>query len=579
MFTTVRHWLNATPIADELRRRHAVTLQLLFLFIGIAVPAVWFPRMLTQEFSQSDAIASLSMAAVAWTAFGLLRIGRYHAAVWLFVGAMQVAIVIAYLSTGLLQQRASQAPHSLALLLAALLIGRRALWIMGAVLLLALFGGTLVDLTANRAAALPAAISVSLSFLMVAIVLDRFATSLVEVLQRERERTAALDEANARIRSEASHRERLQRALNAAQQRDAAELVSSGLAHELNNVLALTYAQLARVGPATTEAQARAFARVKDSLDDAAERVARILRMVRRDELELADVDVPNLIRRLQPDLHALLGPKRCLTLDLQPVPAIRGVETDVAQILLALVANAAESTCGAGAGQVWISLYRCARGEQDGLCLRVADNGRGLTSVELAEAGQSLFSATAVRSGNGDGGLGLATCRALAERLGGTLVVHPGIGSGTEIEVWLPMAQRPVDASERMPNVVDPTSVLLVDDDPDVGALLSFVLSSAGFNVEIAETADAARSAQQRLTGHPQPLMVMDRNLPDGDGVALLEEFARQQIGMRVVFSSVQALKAHERERLKRIQLVELAKPYVPERLVETLRDLGKAA
>lgn len=579
MLPALRHWLGATPIADDLRRRHAVTLQLLFLFIGVAVPAVWFPRLWSGEFSQVDAVASLLMAAVAWTAFGLLRTGHYHAAVWTFIGAMQLGILVAYASTGLMAQRPSQAPHSLVLLLAALLIGRRALWTMGGVLLLGIVLGMLADMEAGRRGAVAAGISVTLSFLLVAIVLDRFATSLVDVLARYRERTEALDAANARIRAEAADRERLQRALNTAQQRDAAELVSSGLAHELNNVLALAYAQLARVDQAATPEQARAFARVKDSLDDAAERIARVLNKVRRDELELAEVDLGLLLQRLEPDVQSLLGAQRQLLLDLQPVPMVRAIETDVAQIVLALAANAAAATCGDGGGKVWISLYRFLHSEQDGVCLRVADNGRGMSSAQLAQAGNALFSPSSAKAdASGVGGLGLATCRALAERVGGTLAIRPGIGSGTEVEVWLPLVQveAPPATCEQG---VDPHSVLLVDDDPDVGALLSFVLSSAGFAVEIAETADAARLAQQRLSGQPQPLLVMDRNLPDGDGVALLEEFSRQQIGMRVVFSSVQALKAHERERLKRIQLVELAKPYVPERLVETLRDLGKAA
>ena len=65
------------------------------------------------------------------------------------------------------------------------------------------------------------------------------------------------------------------------------------------------------------------------------------------------------------------------------------------------------------------------------------------------------------------------------------------------------------------------PPSVLVVDDDPDVRALVSTLLGRAGYLVT---EAPDGRAALQALYGQRPDLVVLDVNMPDLDGWATLE-------------------------------------------------------
>ena len=63
---------------------------------------------------------------------------------------------------------------------------------------------------------------------------------------------------------------------------------------------------------------------------------------------------------------------------------------------------------------------------------------------------------------------------------------------------------------------------LLLVDDHPDSAEALSLLLSSVGFAVEVADSAQAAR---EKASGFEPTVLVVDFELPDGNGLDLLGE------------------------------------------------------
>lgn len=64
--------------------------------------------------------------------------------------------------------------------------------------------------------------------------------------------------------------------------------------------------------------------------------------------------------------------------------------------------------------------------------------------------------------------------------------------------------------------------SVLVVDDDPDVSAMLEALLTNAGYRVVCARSVFMAREA---LAEERFPIVVIDRGLEDGDGIRLCSE------------------------------------------------------
>ena len=73
---------------------------------------------------------------------------------------------------------------------------------------------------------------------------------------------------------------------------------------------------------------------------------------------------------------------------------------------------------------------------------IRVVDSGSGIAPEHIPFLGERLFRADTARSrSHGGAGLGLAICKSIAERHGGTLKFVSTPGSGTTVIVTLPSA------------------------------------------------------------------------------------------------------------------------------------------
>jgi signal transduction histidine kinase len=112
------------------------------------------------------------------------------------------------------------------------------------------------------------------------------------------------------------------------------------------------------------------------------------------------------------------------------PLPAVRGVEPELEQILFNLVVNALDGIGDASEGRIVLS----ARADDAMVEVVVEDDGSG---VAAGVAGR-LFEPGATTRADADG-LGLAASRRLAERHGGALIWEPGPGPGARFVLRLP--------------------------------------------------------------------------------------------------------------------------------------------
>jgi CheY-like chemotaxis protein len=96
--------------------------------------------------------------------------------------------------------------------------------------------------------------------------------------------------------------------------------------------------------------------------------------------------------------------------------------------------------------------------------------------------------------------GLGLSMVQGFAEQSGGRLVMNSEKGSGTTIEIWLPVAEvkeesEPIEGelSEPKPGKIQKLVVLAVDDDPLVLMNTAAMLEDLGHTVMQASSGDKA--------------------------------------------------------------------------------------
>jgi PAS domain S-box-containing protein len=174
-------------------------------------------------------------------------------------------------------------------------------------------------------------------------------------------------------------------------------------------------------------------------------------------------------------------------------------------------------------------------------LAIEFRDEGRGIEAPQLEEIFKPFIQGTPEYAGRGPGlGLGLSIGRSIIEAHGGTLVAEsPGLGRGTTFRVVLRTADltevwavdRPKASDGTAPvraalepdgarNSHRPTTILLVEDNPDSLRALAMSLSLLGYEVR---PANSLRSALAAAEMEGCDLIVSDLELGDGTGVDLL--------------------------------------------------------
>ncbi len=182
-------------------------------------------------------------------------------------------------------------------------------------------------------------------------------------------------------------------------------------------------------------------------------------------------------------------------------------------QITANLVSNALKFTPAGGRVSVRLS----ARGER--VRLDVEDTGEGIAAADLPFIFDAFRQGTEPRAGGL--GLGLDLVRRLTELHGGRVQVRSeGLGRGATFIVDLPLAPSPPAATAagvRPTGRLDERMVMVVEDDDDTRAVLSFMLEAEGARVEAAATGLAAVEAAARVRPH---VVLCDIGLPDIDGL-----------------------------------------------------------
>ena len=176
-----------------------------------------------------------------------------------------------------------------------------------------------------------------------------------------------------------------------------------------------------------------------------------------------------------------------------------------------------------------------------DALEIEFQDEGRGLESSQLEEIFEPFVQARAGGADRGPGlGLGLSIGRSIVEAHGGSLVAEsPGPGRGATFRVVLraadPTEVATIDRQRARAATVEaaaardleetrkscrPTTILLVEDNPDSLRALAMSLSMLGYEVR---PANSLRTALAAAEHKGYDLIVSDLELGDGTGLDLL--------------------------------------------------------
>ena len=355
--------------------------------------------------------------------------------------------------------------------------------------------------------------------------------------------------------------ERTQQLLQAEKIATMGELLA-GVAHELNNPLSVLTGHAALLQGVADPAVTRRA----DKLVRAADRCARIV----RNFLALARQRPPareatRLDAVVAEAVDLLAYPLRSggveVVQDLAAdLPVLWADPAQLHQVIVNLMTNAQQAMrASAPPRRVTLS----ARYDRPRAVVRliVSDTGSGIPHEIRTRIFEPFF--TTKPEGQGTG-LGLPLCRSIIESHGGTISAESDVGQGASFVIELPVVpvSEPPPADERLePTAGRGLTILVVDDEPEVGEVLGDLLSSEGHAVETAmDGLDALERIQQRVFD----LIFTDIRMPRLDGAGLYRELERRDpaLARRVVLVTGDVLSSEVGELIGRLGVPALSKP-----------------
>lgn len=349
--------------------------------------------------------------------------------------------------------------------------------------------------------------------------------------QRVEQRTHALRKANALLAAEIERREAAQAALSKSQKLEALGQLTSGVAHDFNNLIAAISGGFRVIERRTQDPDLQEIARHgANAADRGAALVSQLLSFARPQELSPRTLSLRTFLEGTLPLIRETLGQDIVTTVDVpSALPPVRIDPVQLEATLLNLAVNARDAMDGRGTFEITIrscpadeNEAPCDIGSIDTVLLCVSDTGSGMSPEVLERATEPFF--TTKGSGKGTG-LGLAMVQGFMRQSGGAMHIESEPGKGTCFKLFLPVApSMPVSdcvldssAPARTPQA---TRILLVDDDEAVRGITAAMLKDLGHEVVIASSAEEALSVM--ALDNAIGLILSDIAMPGMDGTTL---------------------------------------------------------
>ncbi|MFN3167831.1 MAG: ATP-binding protein [Phycisphaeraceae bacterium] len=327
-----------------------------------------------------------------------------------------------------------------------------------------------------------------------------------------------------------------------AQRMESLAQLASGVAHDLNNLLAVIGAYRDQVEQRVGDDDdlAPALSAMDSATDHAATLARSLLDLSRHAPGQPGPID-PNALLTYAADICKPLLPGT-IHLDLRPDPdlrrTIRGDRHQLHQVLLNLILNARDAM-QPGGGTLTVRARQIGEPATE-VELAVQDTGTGIAPQDLPHIFEPLFTTKPADHGTG---LGLSIVRGIVEEHGGRVAVQTQPGRGTTFTVRLPLSQlasnTPTDSTintgvfvapdhpARDPQTPPPpptrgsSPVLMLVGDAQVRGALTTELCQLGWQPVRYPTLPAWLAAAGQRSGTDAVGLIDTRAIDDPDGLS----------------------------------------------------------
>ena len=384
------------------------------------------------------------------------------------------------------------------------------------------------------------------------------------------------------------HINQMIRNLVQAKNMEAVGQLTGGIAHDFNNLLTVVLGNvdLLMRGTPDNERLQRQFSAIRHAAERGRSLTMQLLAFSRRQHLEPQTLDVNTLVHQFGPLIRRALG--ESVRLELTQSDRWLVCEIDPSELEAALLNLAVNSRDAmAKGGTLTIALgyiahdhglvsHHGAPSPGPWIEISVEDTGSGMPKEILDRVFEPFFTTKEIGQGSG---LGLSRVYGFVQQSGGFVTVASNIGVGTRFSIYLPPSAKPIDETRSRKELRDASpvmtgTVLLVEDDAEVLALVVEMFNDLGFRVVTASDAHGALEIIHR--GAPIDLIFTDIVMPGGKtGVELAVEARDFLPNVKILLTSGypgDAL-AHRHSKIDEWPLIR--KPFRQSELSAHLQDL----
>jgi PAS domain S-box-containing protein len=382
--------------------------------------------------------------------------------------------------------------------------------------------------------------------------------------------------------------EQTREALFRSQKMEAVGQLTGGIAHDFNNILAIilgnvellrAYLPKDKYADEIIDAVLRATMHGRDL-------TGHLLAFSRRRLLNPQPVDVNALVAGIVKLLGRTLGASIQLTTDTAGDAGVAFVDPGGLEAAVLNVALNARDAMPDG-GTLTI---RTAKADitdatsidedlKPGTYVRLAlqDTGCGMSPEVAARVFEPFFT---TKVGGRGTGLGLSMVYGFVKQSGGTVTIQSQPGRGTTVTMLLPVAAAP----KNPPGVGEPQAssaphtILLVEDEDDVRAIVRRQLETLGHTVMVA---DSGTEALLILQGPAVPdVLIADIVLGTGvNGIDLAAAARHVRKNLPVIFISGYTAIAEAQQRIREMGAPLLSKPFTTPQLDQAIQEVCTAA
>lgn len=411
-----------------------------------------------------------------------------------------------------------------------------------------------------------------------------------EVIVRTRASLIRKDDGTPRsvlgINTDITEQKKLETHLLRAQRLESIGTLASGVAHDLNNILApilMGAAVLHRT--AMAQEDEAILSTIETCAQRGADIVKQVLTFARGAEGERLILQAAPLIKDVAKIAEETFPKKIAIrTSYSDSLWSIAGDPTQLHQVLLNLCVNARDAMPAGGTLSLTAANFpvdehyaSMTPDAKPGPHLRfeVTDTGMGIPPQNMGKIFDPFFTTKAVGHGTG---LGLSSVIGIVKSHGGFMSVYSEIGRGTTFKIYFPANMNVLETLKEAAEPVLPMAegelLLLVDDEKAILQVAKTLLEGQGYRVLTAEDAPEALAIFAMRKDEIQ-LILTDLAMPLMDGITLIRTLQKMKPDVRVIASTGRGGQEQHAYELESLNVGAcLTKPYNKTKLLKTLHN-----